>query len=103
MVNFEESLQNNIWPAWKENYIDYNLLKRKLEGIKDAQREKQDEIIKARKHIFQGALDEELSEVSFQSSSIALHQYCKGSEEEGAGQQGCSGPKPVIPFYSSAN
>ena len=63
MVKFEEVLRTGMWPEWQEHYINYHLLKDKLEGIIDAQQAKQDEIVIARKHLFQGALDESLSEV----------------------------------------
>lgn len=64
MVKFEEALEEKCWPEWRRNYIDYSLLKRKIDGIMEAQEGKQDEIVQARKHIFQGLLDEELTKVA---------------------------------------
>lgn len=67
-MKFEEDLEQKIWPEWKQHYINYHLLKAKLSDILHAQETKQEEIIKARKHIFQGALDEELEKVSLQAA-----------------------------------
>ena len=69
MVKFEEDLERKIWPEWKQHYINYHLLKGKLGEMIDAQETKQEEIIKARKHIFQGTLDEELEKVGLQTSA----------------------------------
>lgn len=62
MVQFANKLRAEARPAWQRHYIDYDLLKRKLEEIKEAAASDLEPLVKARRHIFQGTLDEELSQ-----------------------------------------
>ena len=64
MVLFEEKLAKEAWPEWRQQYIDYNMLKRKLDEVVEAKQASSEDLLSARRHIFQGMLDEQLSQAS---------------------------------------
>ena len=65
MVRFGEQLQTEEVPEWQREYIDYEMLK---EHIDDLVRLKEDPkahaAFDAKRNIFQGLLDEQISKVS---------------------------------------
>ena len=65
MVRFGEQLQTEENPEWERDYIDYEMLK---EQIDDLVRLKEDpkahDAFKAKRVIFQGLLDDQISKVA---------------------------------------
>ena len=64
MVRFGEQLQKEEVPEWERDYIDYELLKEQIdELIKLKEDPKACAAFEAKRTIFQGLLDEQISKV----------------------------------------
>lgn len=64
-MRFAEKLRKEASPEWRDKYIDYNLLKKKIDELTALQKDpKAQEIFTAKRHVFQGLLDEHLEKVS---------------------------------------
>ena len=64
MVRFGEQLQEEEVPEWERDYIDYEMLKEQIdELIKLKEDPKARAAFEAKRTIFQGLLDEQISKV----------------------------------------
>ena len=70
MVNFSAKLLAQAWPEWQREYINYEELKHQIDLLCiELEQEAPDNIIAARRNIFQGILDNELEKAPLQSST----------------------------------
>jgi SPX domain protein involved in polyphosphate accumulation len=63
MVHFGARLVKEQYPPWADKYINYRLLKEKLDDIKKVDTDGPSVVVDAKKHIFQGVFDDELKKV----------------------------------------
>ncbi len=64
MVRFGEQLQTEEIPGWERDYMDYEMLKEQIDDLvklKDDPKSKA--AFEAKRNIFQGLLDEQISKV----------------------------------------
>ncbi len=63
MVHFGARLAKERYPAWADKYINYSMLKERLEDVKGVAPDAPPSVVEAKKHIFQGFFDDELKKV----------------------------------------
>lgn len=63
MVHFGERLRHERHPPWADKYVNYELLKEKLQDIRHVAPDAPPTVAEAKKHIFQGVFDDELKKV----------------------------------------
>lgn len=64
MVQFEERIKRERWDAWKDAYLDYAILKRRVKDAASYQDASRKELVAALTNVFQGLFDNEIEKVS---------------------------------------
>lgn len=63
-MRFGVKLRDQARPEWRSQYIDYELLKTKINELVDLSKDpKAADIFSSKRHVFQGILDEHLEKV----------------------------------------
>ncbi|BDA44398.1 SPX domain-containing membrane protein At4g11810 [Coccomyxa sp. Obi] len=72
-MRFGEKLKDQARPEWRSEYIDYDLLKKKIAELMSLAKDpKAEEIFKTKRHVFQGLLDTYIERVlSFYKQKLA--------------------------------
>lgn len=69
-MRFGAKLKEEAKPEWSSQYIDYDLLKRKIGELRALSEDpKAGEVFKTKRHVFQGVLDEHLEKVGITPSN----------------------------------
>ena len=84
MVRFGEQLQTEEIPEWKREYMDYEMLKEQIDDLVRLKDEpKARAAFDAKRNIFQGLLDDQISKVL----AIRLPTACKDTLSHAASSQ----------------
>lgn len=75
MVHFGGRLSRERYPPWATSYINYELLKEKLQDIRHVAPDAPPTVAEAKKHIFQGVFDDELKKVVVPHSLLPSHLF----------------------------
>lgn len=70
-MRFGAKLKDQARPEWRSEYIDYELLKKKIaELVSLSEDPKAEEVFKTKRHVFQGLLDTYIERVSYRCRSM---------------------------------
>jgi SPX domain protein involved in polyphosphate accumulation len=73
-MRFGAKLREEARPEWTSQYIDYDLLKRKIHELVALSEDPQaEEVFKAKRHVFQGILDVHLEKVGISCAITLAH------------------------------
>ena len=80
MVGFGHKLQEEEWPEWRGEYLDYEGLKKKIDELTAVKNDPNvpPVVVTAKEHMFQGQLDSEIEKARQSDTLRAWHAVIPG-------------------------